>query len=319
MKKLAIVGLGGWGRRLVDSVFGKSDIVQFTTAVVRDPATSRDYAASRNLEVTTDLAEVLRDSNVDGIVSSGPAQLHAAHSLAALEAGKPVLAVKPMALDPRDADNLVEAAERRGVLLALGYNRCFFPNVRELRKRLASGALGRIVHTEGDFCVDRYRHIKAGNWKTNPQWSPAGSLADHMLYLTIETLGPIAEVHALAHSHYSQNELPDVSAVLLRSSGQQSALLTAIGVTPDYYRFAVFGEKGWIEIRDTTQFEFQPLGGKRETIAFDEIDPERAEVEAFAQALAGAPFPVPPRDAAHSVAVMNAMGRSAIEKRPVAI
>ena len=115
MKKLAIVGLGGWGRRLVDSVFGKSDIVQFTTAVVRDPATSRDYAASRNLEVTTDLAEVLRDSNVDGIVSSGPAQLHAAHSLAALEAGKPVLAVKPMALDPRDADNLVEAAERRGV------------------------------------------------------------------------------------------------------------------------------------------------------------------------------------------------------------
>ncbi len=319
VKKLAIIGLGGWGRRLVDSVQGKSELARVTTAVVRNTEAATGFATSRQMRLETDLAKVLRDPDIDGVISSGPAQLHAEHSLAALEAGKPVLAVKPMALSKADADALVVASRKHNVLLALGYNRCFFPNVAEMRKRLASGVLGTLVHTEGDFCVDRYRHIKGESWKANPDWSPTGSLADHMLYLTIETLGPIAEVHAVGHSHFSDNALPDASAVLLRTQARQSALLTAIGVTPDYYRFQVFGERGWIEIRDATHFVHQPLGGARQTIEFDEIDPERAEVEAFSAAIAGAPFPVSAEDAAHGVAVLEAMGRSGIERRPVLV
>ena len=320
MKRLAIVGLGGWGRRLVESVYEKSTLVNFTTAVVRDRSTAADFAASRNLKLETDLDSVLADPSIDGVVSSGPAHLHAAHTLAALRAGKPVLAVKPMALNRHDADMLVATAAERNLLLALGYNRCFFPNVADLRKRLSTGVLGRIVHTEGDFCVDRYRQIKRQNWKANPEWSPAGSLADHMLYLTIETLGAIDEVHTLSARNYSDNELADASAVLLRTKAGQSASLTAIGVTPDYYRFQVFGEKGWIEIRDANELTFQPLSGKREVITFDQIDSERAEVEAFAAAIAGErPFPVSAAEAAHGVAVLEAMGRSAIEQRPLKV
>ena len=141
-----------------------------------------------------------------------------------------------------------------------------------------------------------------------------------MLYLTIETLGQIDEVHTLSARNYSDNELADTSAVLLRTKTGQSASLTAIGVTPDYYRFQVFGVKGWIEIRDANELTFQPLGGKREVITFDAIDSERAEVEAFAAAIAGErPFPVSAADAAHGVAVLEAMGRSAIEQRPLKV
>ena len=320
MLQLAIVGLGNWGKRLVDSVQGKSDTVRFATAVVGRPEPAADFARKHGLAVSTDYAAVLADPAIGGIVSCGPAPLHAEHSLAALKAGKPVLAIKPMATNEADALALKAAANKAGVLLALGYNRCFFPNVAELRRRLKAGALGRLLHSEGDFCVHRYGETKPGDWKADPAHVTAGSLADHMLYLTIETLGPMVEAYTVAQRDVSDNRLADVAAVMLKSAAGQSALLTAIGMTPDFYRFQVFGVKGWVEIRGSRHFTFQPQEGEREDIRFPEIDAERAEVEAFAAAATGkAPFPVSPGDAAHGVAVLAAMARSAAEGRIVKV
>ncbi len=317
---LAIIGLGGWGRKLVESVQGESTDVGFSAAIVRRTDSSEAFAKAHGLRLETDIASTLADPSIAGVVSSGPAHLHAVHGIAAMEAGKPVLAIKPLALTAADAAKMAAVSEAKGVLLALGYNRCFYPNVAEMRRRLAAGALGDLVHAEGDFCVDRYRSLKGAHWKANPENSPAGGLADHMLYLAIDTLGAIDEVHALAFRHHSDNELADATAVLLRTKGRQSALLTAIGVTSDYYRFQVFGAKGWIEIRDDTGFAFQPLKGPREDIVFDAIDAERAEVEAFAAAIRGERiFPVPVRDAVHGVAALEAIGRSAIENRPMLV
>ncbi|MFM2130541.1 MAG: hypothetical protein RL477_2087 [Pseudomonadota bacterium] len=311
MLELAIVGLGGWGRRLVQSVQGVSDRVRFTRAVVTDPDKHREFAAETGLKLGTDIAEAARDPKVAGVVSSGPAHLHAAHSMIAIEAGKPVLAVKPLALNLPDAKALEEAARRKGVLLCMGYNRCFFPNVAELRKRLAVKSLGQILHTEGDFCVHRYGGVKRGTWKADPANAPAGALADHMLYLTIETLGRIRAVHAIGLNQASDNDLADTTAVLLRCEANATALLTACGMTPDYYRFTVFGTEGWAEVRDADYFAFQPKKGSREEIRFKVDDTEKTEIETFADAIAGkVSFPCPADQAVHSAAVIEAMARS---------
>jgi predicted dehydrogenase len=311
MLQLAIVGLGGWGRRLVESVQGVSHKVRFARAVVTNPDKSKDFAAKHGLVLGTDIAEAARDPQVSGLVSSGPAHLHASHSMIGIEAGKPVLAVKPLALNLSEARALEAAAVKAGVPLCMGYNRCFFPNVAELRKRLAAGALGQLLHTEGDFCVHRYGGVKRGTWKSDPANAPAGALADHMLYLTIETLGQIAAVHAIGLNQASDNDLADTTAVLLRCKGNTTALLTACGMTPDYYRFTVFGTEGWAEVRDADYFAFQPKGGKREDIRFPVGDTERVEIEAFADTIAGkAKFPCPADQAVHSAAVIEAMARS---------
>jgi predicted dehydrogenase len=320
MLTLAIIGLGAWGRRLVDSVQGVSSEVRFSRAVVQRPDAHAAYASKQGIELVADLASVLADPSIAGIVSCGPAHLHAQHSRAALDAGRPVLAIKPMALTKADAMDLGAAAARTGTLLALGYNRCFFPNVVEMRRRLAAGAIGDLIHCEGNFCVDRYRGIKADSWKADPALVPPGGLADHMLYLTIDTLGAIAEVSAVSQYCFSDNALADATAMLLRTARGHSALLTAIGTTPDYYRFTVFGTEGWIELRDDTQLIFQPRTGHRETVSFDAIDAERAEVEAFAAAIAGkAPFPVPSGDAVHGVAALEALAQSARSGRAVSV
>lgn len=320
MLELAVVGLGGWGQRIVQSVQGKSDRVRVKTAVVTRPERAKEFADKHGLVVTNDYSSVLGDPEIKGVVSCGPAHLHAEHSLAALKAGRPVLAIKPMAQSAEEAVALQAAAEQSGVLLALGYDRCFYPNVAEMRKRLKSGALGRLLHAEGNFCVNRYGGFERGYWKADPSHVTAGSLADHMLYLMIETLGPIAEVHTMSTDDVSPNGLADTSGVLLRTAGNATGMLTAIGVTADYYRFQLFGTNGWLQIRDATELSFLSVDGNREELTLPKLDAVKCEIEAFADAVGGqADYPVPVADAVHGVAVLEAMGHSATEGRVVRI
>jgi predicted dehydrogenase len=298
---------------LVEAVQGKSDRVSFVAAATGTPAKAEAFAAKHGFRVSGDLASMLADVSVEAVVSSGPAGLHAAHSLAALQAGKPVLAVKPMALTRADAEALRAAAQKRGVLLALGYNRCFFPAIAELRRRVSTGDLGTLLHVEGNFCVDRYFKLKPGaDWKTDKSQVLAGALADHPLYAMIEFLGPVTEVISHASTRATQLPIADATVTLLRFASGASGLLTAIGATATYERTTVFGSKGWAEIRHGEEFTFQPIGDDATTMNYPDFEPEKAELEAFAAAVAGErPFPVTVDDAVHSVAVLEAIDRAA--------
>lgn len=321
MLNVGMIGLGGWGRRLVEAVQGKSGRLRITAAVTGSPAKRKAFAAQHGFKVSGDLKAMLADKTIDAVVSSGPAGLHAAHSLAALEAGKPVLAVKPMALKRADAEALSSAAKKSGVLLALGYNRCFFPALAELRRRIAAGELGTLQHMEGDFCVDRYFKLKPGeDWKTDKSQVLSGALADHSLYAMIEFLGPVAEVVAHASTRATKLPIADATAALLRFAGGASGLLTAIGATATYERTMVFGSRGWAEIRQGEHFTFQPIEGDAFQADYPDSNPEKDEMEAFAAAVIGEkPFPVTADDAVHSVTVLEAIDKSAMTRQPVRI
>jgi hypothetical protein len=63
---LAIVGIGRWGRVLVDSVQDKSPKVRFTKGVTRTPAKAAEYCAAKGIELAGSLEEVLADPAIDG-------------------------------------------------------------------------------------------------------------------------------------------------------------------------------------------------------------------------------------------------------------
>ena len=320
MLNVAIVGLGHYGQRLVDSVNGISQRVRVTHAVAPRPEKARAFAAAKGVMLSADYAAVLADPSIAGIVSCGPAHLHARHSLQALEAGKHVLGVKPMALAGADARALQEAAQARGLVMAMGYDRCFMPNVARLRAEIAAGALGDLLHAQGSFCVHRYHRIKPGDWKGDPANAPPGGLADHMLYHSIETLGAVEEVFAAARHDVTDNALADSTAVLLRMRNGASATLTGIGATAQDQRFQIFGSKGWAETRGSRDFRLRTTQGREVEESLPDHDAQRAEMEAFADAATGAKaFPVPLADAVHGVAALEAMARSAQEGRVVRV
>ena len=318
MFDVAIIGLGSWGRRLVDAVQGTSRAIRFTAAVSRTPARIEGFAAGHGIRVSDDYVAVLGDDTIAGVVVAGPAGVHAAHALAALEAGKHVLVIKPLALSRADAEAMRAVAAANGVLLAMGYDRCFLPAIDELRRRVKAGDLGRILHAEGNFCVGRYFGLKAGDWKTDGAQSPPGSLADHMLYTMIELIGPVEELYVRAGRHVVEVDIADTASVMLRFAGGASGLLTGIGVTADFHRLHLFGTAGWAEIRANKRFEFQPLKGDSVVTEYPAFDALKCELETFAAAAAGeAAFPVSPDDAVAGAAALEAMGKSAASGKPV--
>ncbi len=320
MFNAAMIGVGFWAKRLISSVQGDSDAIRFTRGVTRTPSKAAEFAAEHGFPVDDDLKATLADPAIDGVVVSGPAGLHAEHALAAVEAGKHVLVIKPMALIGAQARALVDAAVAKGVLAVMGYDRCFMDATDALRDCVAAGKLGKILHAEGNFCVSRYLGLKPGEWKSDPSQSLPGSLADHMLYTMIELMGPVTEVSVQADRHVLETELADTVSVRLGFASGASGHLAAIGVTGEFNRLHLFGSDGWAEIHDYTIFEFRPVKGDGEVSEHTQQGALRRELETFAAAATGqAEFPVTPDDAVNGVAALEAMGASAKSGKPVAV
>lgn len=309
MFKLGIVGLGAWGKRLVNAVHGKSDIVKFTAAATRTPSKVADFATERDITVT-DAAGSIYDK-VDGIVVAGHAAWHASDALQALDAGKPALVIKPLATTRADAEALAEKSAETGLLCAMGYDRCFAPAMDALRKRVGAGDLGRVFHATGDFSVDRMLSFDADAWKADPETNPPGSMADHMMYMMIELMGPLESLSVDATTQVVAHDFADCASVTLRFAGGETGTLTAIGVSPNFNRLHLYGDKGWAEVRGTDRLEYQPVGGDLIVEEFDAVDMCRVQLETFAAAARGeVAWPVPPEDAVNGVGALEAMLKS---------
>jgi len=312
MINLAIVGLGGWAKRIVGTVQGKSARARFSCAVTRTPRKVTEFAAKQGLDLSDRMGDALDDAAVDGVVVAGPAQLHAKLAAEALAAGKHTMVIKPLALRRADAEALRDTADKKGLVIALGYDRCFLPAADELRRLVASGALGRIVHAEGDFCADRYFHLVEGDWKSNDDNAPPGSLADHMLYTMIELVGPVETVSVTARTLAAPVRISDTASVSMQFASGATGGLTAIGVTAPYERLLLFGTEGWAEIRNNSRFEFKPLKGDGTVTDFPASNLLLSQIDAFAMAITGErPFPVSPENAVAGAAALDAMSRSA--------
>jgi predicted dehydrogenase len=128
MINAAIIGLGWWGKTLVEAVSGVSDDIRFvagTTRTLSDDA--KDFAKEHDLELRPSFEDIITDPNIDAVVLVTPNSLHAAQTIAAAEHGKHVFCEKPFALTKADAAAAIEAAEAGGITVGIGYNRRFHP------------------------------------------------------------------------------------------------------------------------------------------------------------------------------------------------
>src|SRR5579862_8740409 len=177
MINAAIVGLGWWGRTLVESVQGVSDEVRFVAGTTRTAKPEiTEFAQAQGLELIEDYEAVLASDEVDAVVLATPHSMHAPQTVAAAAAGKHVFCEKPFALTRDDAEAMVDAAAEAGVTLGLGYNRRFHPEIVKLRERIDSGELGTILHVESTMTFANALALKPEQWRASREETPAGGL-----------------------------------------------------------------------------------------------------------------------------------------------
>jgi predicted dehydrogenase len=177
MIRAAQIGLGWWGKTLVESVQGVSPDLQFVAAASRTQTDDyKAFCATHGLTFHQTYAQALADPQVDAVVLATPHSLHSPQVIAAAKAGKHVFCEKPFALTKADAAAAVAATQQAGVTLGLGYNRRFHPEMTKLRQQIRSGALGTILHVEATMTFPNGLFLKPDAWRADTHETPCGAL-----------------------------------------------------------------------------------------------------------------------------------------------
>lgn len=310
MIRAAIVGLGRWGRNLVEASTGRLAIVR---AVEPDVARARDFCAQHGLELTDSLDAALTDPGIGAVLLATPHSLHPAQVLACAAARKQVFCEKPLALGHADAAAMFGACRQAGVVLAVGHNRRFWPSMAALRGIVASGELGSILHIEGHNSNENSKSLTAG-WRLSPQESPGGGLTGaglHVLDAFVSLLGPVREVYARLNSLQAGPPPLDSALLALEFQSGATGTLATVRATPQYWRLHVFGTQGSAEALDEVTMILRKSGARHERITYPAIDVLRAELDAFVDAIENKiPFPVPEADVLATLAAFEAALRS---------
>ncbi|MBH60889.1 MAG: oxidoreductase [Alphaproteobacteria bacterium] len=319
MLNTAIIGLGRWGQRLVDSVQDlgrpKGDFIHFTRAVTRTPAKAADFAERHGMPIDSDYDSALSDPEIAAIALATPHTQHADQIEQAAAAGKHVFVEKPFTLTAENARQAVAACERAGVVLALGHNRRFFPSMIALKQMIGEGELGQILHLEGQFSSSYGLELTPQIWRAEGSESPAGgmtSLGIHCIDAFIHLNGPISRVQAYSLKQVLKVESNDTTAMLLRFSNGATGLLGTLTATARLFRLQIYGTKGWVRIDEDGSMTYCAVDGQPEARTFEKSDTCRAELEAFARAVSGTePYLLPTDQAIHGIAVLEAIVASA--------
>jgi len=313
----AIVGLGRWGQTLVAAVQGKSDKLCFTRAVSRNPDRVRDIAARHGLELVDELTPVLADRAIDAIVLATPHSLHCEQTIAVAGAGKAVFGEKPLTLTKAEAERAIDACRKAGVVLGVGTDKRFFPALQELLRLVKDGELGRILHLEAHFSNEVAGTFS--EWRYSVDESPAGGMTGtgiHMLDALVALAGPVRRVQALLLSHKPPPDPRDSLSALLEFASGISGTLAMVRSTPAYFRLHAFGREASAEALGRTDLVLRRSGEEPQHLSFPPVDSVRANLEAFADAVAGvAPYPIPTGEILDTVAAFEAIAEAAKSER----
>ena len=330
MIRAAIVGLGWWGQNLVNSVRG-SDAIRFTTAHTRTHATAAAACADAGLRWVGSLDAIMDDKNIDAVVYATPHTQHPEQVIRAAAAGKHIFIEKPFSLSLAAAVRARQAADKAGVVLAVGFNRRFHPSMALLREAVISGRIGTLVTLSAEQTALHGITMAEDAWRVRPDEAPAGAMTAigvHLVDGMIDLFGPIRQVYA----EVARRAAPltdDTTDVILRfENGASGHIFCSTAATP-HYRMAVYGTKAFAEVlgHPMTTFRLVPAAGGgvhgagsaevTETPGFNMLT---AELKAFAASIAaGRPFPTPLDQVMHGVAVFEAVAASAARGVPVAV
>jgi predicted dehydrogenase len=322
MINAAIVGLGRWGKGIVEAVQGKSKRLRFVRGVSKEPLEVTGFAATHGFEVGTEFVDAVADPHVQAVVLATPHSLHVDQVIAVANAGKPVWCEKPLALNRSQAERAVAACRDAGVILGLGNNKRCFPSMRELERTVVDGVLGEVLHVEGDFCNEHSTRV-AGGWRDDPRQAPGGGMTGaglHVLDAFVNLGGPIAEVDARLFVRKPAPDPRDAIAALVGFESGATGLLATVRAGPMFWRVHVFGTRGWAEARDETTLVVARNGERPQQQALPQVDSLAVLLEAFAESIeTGKPFPVPTSQMLDVVGAFEAIIRSASEGRPIQV
>ena len=157
---------------------------------------------------------LLEDDRVDVVHLTTPNRLHYPQAKQALAAGKHVVCEKPLAMDSKQSAELVELAEKSGLVHCVSFNIRFYPQCQEARARVHAGEVGDVWNVHGSYLQDWLLLLPTDwNWRLDPEEGgelrAVGDIGSHWLDLTQFVTGrKIASLLADLHTAIPVRQRP---------------------------------------------------------------------------------------------------------------
>lgn len=207
---------------------------------------------------TDDWRELVNSPDIDCVDITSPNHLHYEMALACIEAGKPFLIEKPLALNTETAEKIVKLAKAKGVLGVYGENMRFKPAMVRIKEIIDEGGLGDIIMLRSNEIHNGPFH---SDWFWDAKLAGGGAAIDmgiHGLYTVEWIMGSkvkrvYAETGVLKWKDYCKNGSEDTAVVILRfENGGMAELVISWAVTGGMdVRLEVFGKEGTAYVSTT--------------------------------------------------------------------
>lgn len=246
--KVGIVGCGYQGSRLVSAI-QLIDSLVVTACMDIDPQAATELANSvGGASVYPSVEDLLEGSDVDVVMVATPHHVLADVSLKAIQAGKHVLAEKPIGLNDQQAVQVEQALASRRVCYMSGYSFRYLPAWQKVMELLTQGVVGEILAITGTFGTGPLND----DWIARPETGggPLLFVGSHLIdqilwYLQDDPVAVFADVR------YRFDTLADeISAIQIHFTRGAIAqiLVTQAFLTMDY-RLDIYGRQGRIQMR----------------------------------------------------------------------
>jgi predicted dehydrogenase len=308
----AIVGLGWWGKRLVEAARDVGAPIRFTRGVTFEPEAVRDFAAAQKIELGT-FEQALADKSIQAVLLATPHTAHRAQVEAAAKAGKHIYCEKPFALTKADAQTSLDACQRAGVVIAVGHHFRLMPSMRAMAELKSS--FGTVMMAEGNYSHDWLASYPADSWRLRPEESRAGGMTGmgiHVLDCFRDMVGPMKRISAISRARAMKLATGDTTAALIEFENGATGTLGTTMKAPFMWRIAIYGEHLQAESVSETRLIVRRSGKEPEIVDKPADNHLGRNIEFFANAALGkGAFPIPPAGILQTAAALEAVFKSA--------
>lgn len=312
--RLAHVGCGYWGKNLARNF---AELGALDAVVDGNANVAAAMAEATGARVAT-FEDILSDDAIEAISFATPAETHHALAKRALEAGKHVFVEKPLALNPAEAKDLIEAADRLDRRLMVGHLLQYHPIFREMRARIEGGAIGRLTYVYSNrMSLGKFRIEENVLWSFAPH--------DVSMVLSLAGARPLT-VTAQGASIVTPG-VEDWCTLQLAFEGGLKAHIQTSWLHPfKEQRLVAIGTEGMLVFEDSAPVWEEklklyrhaidvtgpapaPSAAQAENIAVEKLEPLRSECQHFLDCVASGARPR--TDGEEGLAVLDVLHRAA--------
>jgi predicted dehydrogenase len=302
--RIAIMGLGGYATRVAEAMqFCKKakvvGLISGTPAKIKTWREKYNIAESNCYDYGN--FEAIKDNKeIDAVYIITPNALHKEQAIRVAETGKHVIVEKPMALNAKEASEMIDACKKAGVQLLVGYRMHFEPKTLEIIRMRREGEFGKIKFFQG---LTGFRIGDPKQWRLNKQLAGGGSMMDigiyainGMRYMTgEEPIWVTAQETKTDPVKFAEGVDETIQFQAGFPSGAVASCLSSYGIG-SLDRFFLSGEKGFAEMQPSTGYG--PIKGR--THKGELTQPHQAhqtvQMEEFAAILLEGKTPIVPAD-----------------------